>query len=79
MKSKNILDHYNDLTDHRKDNKRHLLIDIITIVICASVCSAEGWEDITIFGQAKETWLRKFLKLPHSIPSREPRLLYRYL
>jgi len=71
MKSKNILDHYNDLTDPRKDNKRHLLIDIITIVICASICSAESWEDIAIFGQAKEAWLRTFLKLPHGIPSKD--------
>ena len=46
-----------DLTDPRKDNKRHLLIDIVAIVICASICSAERWEDIAIFGQAKETWL----------------------
>jgi len=57
MKSKNILDHYMDLTDPREDNKRHLLIDIIAIVICASICSAGSWEDIVIFGQAKETWL----------------------
>jgi hypothetical protein len=71
MKSKNILDHYNDLTDPREDNKRHLLIDSIAIVICASICSAESWEDIVIFGQAKETWLRTFLTLPHGIPSKD--------
>jgi hypothetical protein len=71
MESKNILDHYNDLTDPREDNKRHLLIDIIAIVLYASICSAESWEDIVIFGQAKETWLRTFLKLPHGIPSKD--------
>jgi predicted transposase YbfD/YdcC len=71
MESKNILDHYSDIDDPRKDNKRHLLIDIIAIVICASICSAESWEDISIFGQAKESWLRKFLELPHGIPSKD--------
>ena len=71
MESKNILDHYSDLSDPRKDNKRHLLIDIVAIVICASICSAENWEDISIFGKAKETWLRKFLELPHGIPSKD--------
>ena len=71
MKSKNIFDHYMDLTDHREDNKRHLLVDIIAIVICASICSAESWEDIVIFGDAKKTWLRTFLTLPHGIPSKD--------
>ena len=71
MKSKNILEHYTDLTDPREDNKRHLLIDIIAIAICASICSVESWEDISIFGQAKEAWLRKFLELPHGIPSKD--------
>ena len=71
MASKNILDHYIDLNDPRKDNKQHLLIDIIAIVICASICSAERWEDIATFGRAKEDWLRKFLELPHGIPSKD--------
>jgi hypothetical protein len=37
----------------------------------ASICSAESWEDIVIFRQAKETWLRTFLTLPHGIPSKD--------
>ncbi len=41
MKSKNILEHYTNLPDPREDNKRHLLIDIISIVVCASICGAE--------------------------------------
>ena len=71
MSSKNILELYNDLPDPREDNKRHLLIDIITIVICVSICGAEKWEDIAAFGQAKEDWLRKYLELPHGIPSKD--------
>lgn len=71
MASKNILDHYNNLTDPRKDNKQHLLVDIIAITICASICSAESWEDIATFGTAKQDWFRKFLELPHGIPSKD--------
>jgi len=71
MNSKNILELYDDLPDPREDNRRHLLIDIITIVICASICGAEKWEDITAFGQAKENWFRKYLELPHGIPSKD--------
>lgn len=71
MRTKNIIDHYNDFPDPREDNKRHLLIDIFAIVICASICGAEKWEDIAEFGRAKETWLRSFLELPHGIPSKD--------
>jgi len=69
MNSKNILDHFSDLPDPREDNKRHKLIDIIAIVLCASICGAEKWEDIETFGRAKESWYRRYLKLPHGIPS----------
>jgi predicted transposase YbfD/YdcC len=71
MKSKSIFDHFSELDDPREDNRRHLLLDIITIVICASVCGAEKWEDIEAFGKAKERWFRKHLALPHGIPSHD--------
>ncbi|MBD2771402.1 transposase family protein [Iningainema sp. BLCCT55] len=32
--------------------KRHKLIDILTIAICAVICGAEGWVDIEIYGCA---------------------------
>jgi predicted transposase YbfD/YdcC len=71
MDSKNIIDHFQGLPDPREDNRRHVLIDIITIVICASICGAEKWDDIEAFGKAKEGWLKKFLELPHGIPSHD--------
>ena len=37
MDSKNIVDHFGDLPDPREDNRRHVLMDIIVIVICASM------------------------------------------
>ena len=71
MNSKNILDHFGELPDPREDNKRHKLIDILAIVLCASICGAEKWEDIETFGRAKESWFRKYLELPHGIPSHD--------
>lgn len=71
MTSKSIIEHFQDMPDPREDNRRHLLIDIIVIVICASVCGAEKWDDIEAFGKAKEAWLRRFLTLPHGIPSHD--------
>jgi predicted transposase YbfD/YdcC len=61
-----------DLTDHRADiNKRHKLIDIVTISICAVLCGADTWDEIEEFGQARVEWLRSFLELPHGIPSHD--------
>lgn len=36
--------YFGNLTDPRKDNKRHKLIDIITIAICAVICNAYGFK-----------------------------------
>jgi predicted transposase YbfD/YdcC len=65
-----IMEHFADLPDPRQANgRRHLLSDIVTISICAVICGAEEWSALEEFGQAKEPWFRKFLRLPHGIPS----------
>jgi predicted transposase YbfD/YdcC len=66
-----ITDHFSGLEDPRRDNRRHLLLDIIVIAICAAICDADTWADVELFGEAKEKWLRGFLKLPHGIPSHD--------
>ena len=63
--------HFSDLEDPRNDNRRHFLLDIIVIAICAAICGADTWTDVELFGQAKEQWFRKFLELPHGIPSHD--------
>ncbi len=60
---------FGEIKDPRSDrNSQHLLIDIITITICAVICEAEAWEDIETFAKARESWLRQFLLLPYGIP-----------
>ncbi len=62
------------LPDPRIDRtKRHGLLDILVIALCAVICGAQGWEDIEEFGRAKETWLRQRLglALPNGIPSHD--------
>jgi predicted transposase YbfD/YdcC len=51
--------------------KRHQLLDIVLIAICAVICGAEGWVDVEAFGKTKKTWLTGFLALPHGIPSHD--------
>lgn len=67
-----IEEHFGDLEDERKaKGKRHELLDIIVIAVCAVICGAETWTDVEVFGQAKQWWLGQFLALPHGIPSHD--------
>jgi hypothetical protein len=65
-----ILTHFSSLRDPRDNRgKKHVLLDIVVIALCAVISGAEGWEDITDYGVAKQGSLATFLSLPHGIPS----------
>ena len=49
--------------------KRHKLLDIYGIAICAVICGTDSWSDGELFGKNKRTWLKKFLELPKGLPS----------
>lgn len=66
-----IVEHFGQMKDPRELSVDHLLIEIITIAICAVICGADNWVEIEQFGQAKEKWLRTFLRLPNGIPSHD--------
>lgn len=64
-----IAHHFAKLSDPRKyHSPPHLLLDIVTIAICAVICGADDWVAVESFGKAKEGWFRKFLRLPNGIP-----------
>ncbi len=71
MDSMNIVDHFGDLLDSSEDNRLHLMRDIVMVIVCASICGAEKWDNLGAFGHTKEEWLRRFLKLRHGIPSHD--------
>ena len=62
---------FENIKDPRHHNKRHKLIDIIFIAICAVVAGADTYEQIENFGKKREKWLSNFLTLPHGIPSHD--------
>jgi len=66
-----ITEHFSQLDDPRRYNKRHLLLDMVVIAICATICGADNWVDVENFGKAKYNWFEQFLKLPHGIPSHD--------
>jgi predicted transposase YbfD/YdcC len=51
--------------------KRHDLMDIISIAVCAIICGAEGWADVELFAKCKYDWLKGFLSLSNGIPSHD--------
>src|ERR1700683_1045009 len=61
-----------NLTDPRMERtKRHRLLDIIILAVCATLGNANGWADIERFGNAKIDFFRTFLELPNGIPSHD--------
>lgn len=61
-----------DLTDPRlQRNRKHELIDILTIALCGVLCGSNTWEQIAVFGLAKKQWFERFLALPNGIPSHD--------
>jgi len=63
---------FSPIEDPRMDrNKKHLLIDILTIAICAVVSGADDWVAVAEFGRSKAAWLKQYLALPNGIPSHD--------
>jgi predicted transposase YbfD/YdcC len=70
--SSGLAGHFGDMPDPRIErSKRHKLLDIIMIAICAVICGADDWVEVAMFGEAKEAWFRPFLELPNGIPSHD--------
>src|SRR5690242_5143109 len=61
-----------DLPDPRLDrNQLHRLTDILAIAPCAVIAGAESWEQVAEYGRSKEAFFRRFLELPHGVPSHD--------
>jgi predicted transposase YbfD/YdcC len=65
-------EHFGDMPDPRVRGRcDHKLIDIILVAICAVLSGAETWDEVELFGELREEWLRQFLELPNGIPSHD--------
>lgn len=64
-----LIESFSILPDPRVERtKRYPLIEIIFLVIAATVSGCEGWKQIRDFGMLKLEWLRKFLPYTNGIP-----------
>lgn len=63
---------FSALNDPRVERtKRHSLLEMITIAICAVICGADDWVEMEQFGNEKRTFFEQFLALPNGIPSHD--------
>ena len=63
---------FEELIDPRVMGRtQHYLSDILSIVLCAVIRGAEGFNDIEMFAKCKEPFFRTFLELPNGIPSHD--------
>ena len=68
---KELLNQLGEIEDRRRQwgNKRHELAEILFISLCAIMCRMTDIEGITVFGQEREEWLRKYIELKNGVPS----------
>lgn len=54
-----------------KRRKKHDLMDIIALTICAVIAGADAWTEVESYGKHKVDWLRTFLRLENGVPSHD--------
>ena len=58
-----------EVVDPRQDNARHDLHEPLLIALCTILAGGKDCSDMALFGELKEPFLRRFLRLRHGIPS----------
>ena len=67
-----LTERFSALEDPRTGRtKRHNLIDVVVIAICAAICGADSWVDVEMVGKSKKDWLSRLLDLPNGIRSHD--------
>ena len=64
--------HFRHLHDPRVQGRtKHLLIDLLVMALCGVIANCDDWPDIALFARQRETWFRRFLRLPGGIPAHD--------
>ena len=67
-----LMEHLRQVPDPRMERtRRHELMDLLVIALCAVIGGADNWVDVEQFGKAKKEWFATFLKLPNGIASHD--------
>lgn len=67
-----FLKHFSQIEDPRIQRKRlYPLSEIFLVTLCATICGAESWRDLELYGNQKLDFLRHFLSFENGIPSHD--------
>jgi predicted transposase YbfD/YdcC len=67
-----LVTHFSSIPDYRENhNKRHILVEIIVMAVCCTICGANAFTEIAVIANAKKEWFQSFLTLPAGIPSHD--------
>ena len=67
-----LVTHFSSIPDYRENhNKEHILVEILVMAVCCTICGANGFTEIAVIANAKKAWFQTFLTLPAGIPSHE--------
>lgn len=62
--------YFSIIYDTRQQGKvQHLLLDVLFIIVAAGISGCNEWDQIALFGLAREAWLRQYIELPNGVPS----------
>src|SRR5262249_7542013 len=65
-----LLRHFRKLKDPRlARRRRHSLENILVIAVCAVIAGAQDFQQVALFAQKRQEWLKRFLDLPNGVPS----------
>ena len=72
---------FDGVEDPRASNAiRHDLHEMLMIALLCMICGGQTCTDMELFGRSKETFLRRFMRLDHGIPSHDAfSRLFRFL
>jgi len=64
--------YFESLSDPRHTrNRKHNLVDVLVIVVCAILCGCDGPTAIHRWAKKRQDWLARYLPLANGIPSRD--------
>lgn len=70
MSSRDLRTFFDELPDYRVvRTRKHKLVDIVLLVLVATIMGYEGWDDIHLFGVSRLEQLRTVLSLANGVPS----------
>src|SRR4029079_12739848 len=70
--SRGLLRLFEGVQDPRMNRtRRHSLVDVLFLTLCAVLSGADGWTEVQLFGKSRLEWLRQYVPLVNGIPSHD--------